>query len=371
MHILIATGTFPPDTSGPARYTKILSEELPKHGVNVSVVSFGAVKHLPRFIRHIVYTWKLFLATKKGTIMYAQDPISVGVPTLLVHFFTGAPYVLKIVGDYAWEQGMQRFGVTMLPDVFVSTRQKSFTVRVLQRLQLLVAKRARTIIVPSQYLKELVTMWGIPQNKIVVVYNAFDSSLPEQSKESLQQKYTIQSPSIISVGRFVPWKGFLRLLDAFVVLQKEFPKLVLRIVGEGPGKDSLLKKIQELGVNESVILTGPLSQVDVLEYLKASDVFVLNTGYEGLSHLLLEAMAVGTPIVTTSVGGNPELITNEVTGLLVPYNDVSALEKSIKSLLVDSVLAATIKKAAAEKVTYFNKQKMIKGVLNVFQNKDV
>lgn len=371
MHIVIATGTFPPDTSGPARYTKILSEELPKHGVNVSVVSFGLVRHLPRFVRHIVYTWKLLSAVTKDSLLYAQDPVSVGLPTLVVHFLTRSPYVVKIVGDYAWEQGMQRFGVSMLPDEFVATKQESFFVRALQYVQKLVAQKAKKIIVPSVYLKKIVGAWGIAQEKITVVHNAFDASLPAQSKEVLQEKLHIESQSLISVGRFVPWKGFLKLLAAFREVQKKFPKAMLRIVGEGPDRNMIAQKIQELGLNKSVVLTGALSQSAVLECIKASDVFVLNTGYEGLSHLLLEAMALGTPIVTTDVGGNTELIENGISGILVAYNDVVGLCEGMERILADHEFAVSLREHAQDTVKSFNKERMLAGILEILLHKNI
>jgi glycosyltransferase involved in cell wall biosynthesis len=74
---------------------------------------------------------------------------------------------------------------------------------------------------------------------------------------------------------------------------------------------------------------GSLTQDALGAVIKAADLFVLNTAHEGLSHQLIEVMDLGTPIVTTKVGGNPELITDGVHGLLVPYNDAEALEEAI------------------------------------------
>ena len=80
--------------------------------------------------------------------------------------------MVKIVGDYAWEQGQQRFGVSQMLDEFVRTKQTSLFVRILQKIQTRVARSSTRIIVPSEYLKNIVAAWGIPNEKIEVIYNA-------------------------------------------------------------------------------------------------------------------------------------------------------------------------------------------------------
>lgn len=355
MHIVLATGAL----GGPARYTKILAEELPKKSIEVSVVSFGSIRHLPKVVRHIVYVWKLLRSVRINSIIFAQDPVSVGLPACIVSFLTRRPYIVKIVGDYAWEQGVQRYGVTTLPDEFVSTQQKHVMVRALQFVEKFVARRAQKIIVPSTYLKNYVAKWGLSEERICIINNAFDSKLPHPTKSELQVKHAITSPSIISVGRFVPWKGFEMLIDTFLDLHKKFPGSTLRIVGEGPMRHVLEQKVEKLNLKNSVYILGQLAQDEVLEYIKASDLFVLNTGYEGLSHLILEAMAVGTPIVTTDVGGNGELITNEVSGVLIPYNNKIALTNAIIETLNDTQRRESYSSNAEKKIQVFNKDRMI------------
>ena len=106
--VLVTTGIFPPDIGGPATYSKLLLDELPKHGLDISVLSFGEVRHLPKIIRHISYFFKVLRRGKGVDIIYAQDPVSVGLPSVVASKILRKKFLLKVVGDYAWEQYMQK-----------------------------------------------------------------------------------------------------------------------------------------------------------------------------------------------------------------------------------------------------------------------
>ncbi|HOG37382.1 MAG TPA: glycosyltransferase family 4 protein [Candidatus Paceibacterota bacterium] len=362
--LLIATGLFPPDIGGPATYSKILSVELPKRGILVKVLSFGEVRHLPKLVRHLVYTWKVFRLAAKSEVIYAQDPVSVGLPVMVACALRCRPYFLKIVGDYAWEQGSQRFRVIDLLDVFSIRTNYAWPVRVLKKIQLSVACRAKKVIVPSEYLKKIVSNWGTPLEKIQVIYNAFEAPGILPGKVSLRQKLDFNGPVITSVGRLVPWKGFPLLIDLIPELTVQFSGLKLFIIGEGPEREKLEKQIIDKKLT-NVFLIGRLPQSELLKYVKASDVFALNTSYEGFSHQLLEVMWCETPIVTTAVGGNVELIENGKTGFLVGHGNHNDLKEAIEKILSDHDLADRLAEAAKTKVSEFGKDRMIEKLLNI------
>ncbi len=126
------------------------------------------------------------------------------------------------------------------------------------------------------------------------------------------------------------------------------------IIGDGPLHESLEATIKELGLQEQVRLVGRLGKDALGAAIKASDLFVLNTAYEGLSHQLLEVMDLGVPIVTTNVGGNPELITDGVSGVLVPPHDNEALEKAIISALRNENLRILMTQNARVRIQDFS-----------------
>lgn len=368
MRIVIATGIYPPQIGGPATYSKLLHDALPKYGIEVSVVNFGEVLKLPVFIRHIVYGVRLYRASRGASLIYALDPVSVGLPTALVALARRVPFVVKIVGDYAWEQGVQRFGVTDDIDTF-SKKQKGYGLAVsfLKFIERWVATRAQRIIVPSQYLRGVVSHWGVDKKKIDVIFNAFEGFPRKGNRQALRALLSFHGNLIVSAGRLVPWKGFDGLIDIMPGLLKKMPNTKLVIIGGGSLQKVLQKRIDNLGLSSQIILTGALEQ-DVLHgYIRAADVFALNTSYEGFSHLLLEVMALDIPIVTTDIGGNPELITNGKDGILVGYNKKRILAKAIITLLTDQSLRRKLIAAGRHRISVFNEDRMLSSTVDIFK----
>ncbi len=366
LRIAIATGIFPPQSGGPATYSKLLADRLPAFGHEIVIVNFGSVLHWPKGVRHVLYFAKLFTAALQADVIYAQDPVSVGLPAKWVARLLRKPFLLKIVGDYAWEQGCQRYGITDTLDAFafkntnVSTQASGvaypLAVRKLKQIQLGVALAADRIIVPSEYLKRIVTAWGVPAEKITVVYNGFDSS----AASTIPAKpLALGASTIVSVGRLVPWKGFDSLIEAVSALETSH----LYILGDGPDRAVLEKKAAEL--HAPVTFLGKVDHATVLHYLSSTKALVLNTAYEGFSHLLLEAMAVGVPIITTPIGGNVELIEDGKNGMFVPQGDVKAITAAIELVLKDPVRAKQLSEAGKVRVAQFTDERMLQDLLKV------
>jgi glycosyltransferase involved in cell wall biosynthesis len=345
MRLLIATPLYPPDSGGPATYTKLLHDHLSKKGDSMVLVKFGEVRHLPKIIRHITYFINVLRAGKKVDVILALDPVSTGLPALLAARFLGKAFVVKIVGDFAWEQGTQRFGVMETLDEFVKREKTPFAVACLRVVQTYVARSATRIIVPSDYLKGIVTRWSskISVEKISVIYNSIE--LPEDVQK--QGAKVAEYPTILSAGRLVPWKGMEGLIDAVEEIQKKHQEVKLVIVGDGPDKKLLDEKAaKQLG--HRAVFTGQLSHLETLNAMQTSTVYVQNSSYEGLSHQLIEALMLGKAIVATSVGGNPELIQDSENGLLVPFGDTEALIVAIEKILEDGELRARLGARAKE-----------------------
>jgi len=361
--ILIATGIFPPQVGGPATYSKLLLEELPKRGFDIHVESFGWVIQYPKIIRHYIYLMKLLRAGIHADVIYAQDPVSVGLPSYIASTILRKKFYLKIVGDYAWEQGSQRSGVVDLLDQFSTEYDKyPFLVRMLKKVEFFVASSADKIIVPSNYLKKIVMNWGIQGDKIQVIYNAFHAPDFKGSKEEMREKLSINFPMIVTAGRLVPWKGFDTLIALMPEIAKEIPGAKLYIIGDGPDKDYLAECVKKAQAKDHVVLTGKMKQNDLFEYIKASDLFVLNTSYEGLSHQLLEVLYLETPILCSDAGGNVEVVDSNKNGMLFTYNDKETIHKEIIRLLKDRSVADEYVKKGKEKLEFFGETRMLEEI---------
>ena len=147
-----------------------------------------------------------------------------------------------------------------------------------------------------------------------------------------------RSKEIVSVGRLTEQKNFDSLIEAFSKISNEFKDYKLIIYGEGEQRKHLEDKIVRLHMKEKILLPGVVD--DVKEKIYKSAVFVLPSLYEGMPNALMEAMALGLPVISTdcSCGGPRELIDNEVNGLLVKVNDVDDLTNAIKKILKDKDL---------------------------------
>ncbi|TRZ52597.1 glycosyltransferase family 1 protein [bacterium] len=372
MKLLIVTPLYPPEIGGPATYTRFLEKNLPKDQFEIEVVRFDSVKHLPYIIRHIAFFWKVFFRAKNADIVYALDPLGVGLPAGFAAKLLGKRFFLRIAGDRAWETAQQKFGITESLDTFSASRKYKLPIRLLKFGQTECSKMAEKIIVPSDYLKGIVGNWWInkeeidkikteqegldyikkfeTRNKIVVIYNAFESVEIPESKAELREKFGMAGTVLISAGRLVVWKGMDAVIRLMPKLKKEIPDAVLYIAGDGPEKEKLECLVKELSLQNEVMFLGNIPKDELLRRVKASDIFVLNTFYEGFAHQLLEAMSVGTPVISTNVGGNPELIEDKKEGFLVDYNEESAFI---------SAFHRTLEKGMSEQMTRNAKEKLL------------
>lgn len=366
MKILIATGLYFPDIGGPATYTKFLERHLPPHGIDFEVVAFTRVRNYPKIIRHLAYIFLLFKKGRGVDIVYALDTVSVGVPALIVSIALQKKLFLRVPGDYAWEQGQQRFGITETLDEYLVQKEKPFPVRVLAWLQSCVARHASRIVVPSDYMKGVVAAWGIVPEKIVRVYSAVHPIPVSETKESLRALFGYQSFTVITAARLVPWKGISALIDAVVAVHASGIAIALEIVGDGTLDAALRAQIAAQQASSFISMRGKLDKEELAKRVKAADVFVLNTSYEGLSHQLLEVMDIGTPIITTPVGGNVELITQGNEGMLVSFNDVQGMVGALRALQSGEADRARMVGRAREKAKLFREEAIIPEIITLF-----
>jgi colanic acid/amylovoran biosynthesis glycosyltransferase len=176
-------------------------------------------------------------------------------------------------------------------------------------------------------------------NRIHRIYNGLDLTLFERAD------FSPTPPLIVAVGRLIAKKGFVDLLRACRLLVEREKSFRCEIIGEGPLEQELREQIAQLDLQSCVELPGAKPQHEIREHLAAATAFVLPSvidpdgGMDNLPTVIMEAMAAGLPVVSTSIGGIPEMVIENETGFLVPPDDVAALAGAIERLLDDIGLA--------------------------------
>jgi glycosyltransferase involved in cell wall biosynthesis len=169
-----------------------------------------------------------------------------------------------------------------------------------------------------------------------------------------------------TVGRMTPVKNHKLLIEALFHVRQKVPEVSLAIIGEGELREQLGAYAADLGVSEYVSLVKETKKIDF--FYGALDVFCLSSNSEGMPLTLLEALASGVPIVSTDVGGIPEIIESGKTGMLVPKGSAKALAERIMELLLDPARAMALALNGREMVrTRFPAQKMIKATEQVYK----
>ncbi len=381
--IVIATGIFPPDIGGPASYGKVLAEKLSKE-FNVVLVTYSSAfqdstdKELPfrviriwkkhfRFFRHFLYFVRVYQASRDADVVYALNAISAGFPAFIAARMNKKKFFIKIVGDYAWEIAINKNKTFLLLDDFQKAPKHGW-IKFLNNIQTKVSMRADGVIVPSKYLAKVVQGWGVAQQKIHVIHNGVNISAVNLSKEEARKELSIPGTMILSIGRLVPWKGFRMLIKLMPKLLTITQIFRLVIVGSGPDYDRLQTMIKNLRLERKVFLVGKKSPKELAVYLAAAEMFVLNTGYEGFSHQILEAMSAGVPVVTTNVGGNREVIVQGENGFMLKYNDEFNLVEAIKTLWQDNELRQKLIAEGRKTAGYFNVETMYQETIKILQS---
>jgi glycosyltransferase involved in cell wall biosynthesis len=345
--LLIVTGIFPPDIGGPATYVPQIAMSLSERGHTVKVLTTSEPKHLSN--NNAKYPFSVFRMNRRTSIwyrslLYVQQILRHGqgvdviyangifLEAVLANLWLRKPLVIKVVGDEAWERATRRGWTHDGFEDFQFRRQPVF-VEVLKRLRSWAVKMADKVIVPSHYLAQWVTKWDVPLQRLAVIYNAV-TAIDEIGPAEVPLQTPIKA---VTVGRLVPWKH----IDGIIRAVEGFGNTGLVVIGDGPERSALEVLVKKLGMTERVYFAGERGKKETLSTMAASDLFVLNSTYEGLPHVVLEAMSLGLPVVATAAGGTPEILRNGHNGILVELKG-DKLDAVLKHLIEDKTLRMSL-----------------------------
>ena len=215
-----------------------------------------------------------------------------------------------------------------------------------QGFQKSINKAATVVAVSEKSAQALRTVCGVTQ-PIVVRSPLLPDPLAAGWRPRKQTPATGEPIRVSTVARLVVAKGLTYLLEAIVQVQATYPRSEFRVYGDGPLRQELLDYAGRLGLNgESIFVGAFTSRQELAEIMGQTDIFVMSSILEGQPLGVIEAMAFGCPIVTTSVGGIPEVIEDGVNGLLCQPGDPTCLARHICSMIEDPILRARLGSAA-------------------------
>ena len=201
------------------------------------------------------------------------------------------------------------------------------------------------VVAISQRIAEILVAGGVQEDKVRVIYSGVD---PDSFGSFSFPGWDGRTLTVGTVAVLAKRKGHRFLLEAAALIKQRGFKLRYQFAGDGPEKKELEKLVAQLGLEEEVSFPGFLP--DVAAFLANVDIFVLPSLYEGLGVAVLEAMAAGKPIVSSRVGGIPELIRHRESGLLVAAGSAESLADAISLLLSQESLAESMGRRAWQKV---------------------
>jgi glycosyltransferase involved in cell wall biosynthesis len=224
-------------------------------------------------------------------------------------------------------------------------RGRHVSIPILRR-RALVYRLANRVITTGEAIRAIVLAAGVPADRVVSVPAGVDTARfhPGVSGKTVRDELGLAGPCVGLVANIRGSKGHDDFLEAALVVRRHLPAARFLVVGDGVGFDDVRRRVHELGLSQHVVMTG--FRRDVPEVMAALDVLVLpSVRSEATSQVIPQALAVGTPVVATAVGGIPEIVKDGVTGRLVPPGEPATLAAAIVDVLGDAERAQAMVKA--------------------------
>jgi glycosyltransferase involved in cell wall biosynthesis len=346
MNILLLPGIWPPDVGGPATHGPDFARFLVARGHAVEVVTMGDAppterpclvevvpRRLPFPLRYSRLAARAAARARHADVIYASATYAAAAAASAA---SRTPLVAKLVSDPAYERAY-RYGV------FRGTLEDfqdvpGAGVAALRHARTVALARARTIVVPSEYLAQIARAFVPEPGRVLVV--------PNPAPDVAAGGVPAEPNTFVYAGRLTRQKA----LGVAIEAVGRIPGARLVVIGDGPERAGLERHAQEVGVNGRIAFCGAQPREQVLDALRGAWAAVLSSDWENLPHAAVEALAVGTPVVATSVGGVPEVVHDGVNGLLVPPGSPDAFAAAIGRLVDDSALRNRLAGAAAASV---------------------
>jgi glycosyltransferase involved in cell wall biosynthesis len=355
MKVLVVSGIWPPDVGGPASHAPDVARWLHERGHAVEVVTtasteptlepyrvWWASRATPKGLLHVRTAALIRARAARADVVYTTGMFGRSAAGSLA---ARRPCVVKLTADPAFERARRRGIVGGRVEEFQSGGGglQSRALRLARDVEL---ARAAHVFCPSAWLAELAVSWGVPAERVSVLPNPSPAPHELPARDELQRRLGVNGATLAFAGRLTAQKSLSVAVEA--VAQADGVELL--VAGEGPDREPLERLAGELGIGDRVRFLGPQPRERVLELFRAADAAILSSSWENFPHTVVEALTVGTPVLSTRAGGVAEVVEHERNGLLVEQGDAVALGAEIRRFFGDAELRERLRAAAAPSV---------------------
>jgi glycosyltransferase involved in cell wall biosynthesis len=346
--VLVVSGIWPPDVGGPASHAPEVAAWLRARGHEVEAVVTAAAapaaepypvgwvsRSLPPGVRHAAALRTIVARARRADVVYSTGMFG---RSSLGAYLARTPVVLKLTADPAFERARRRGLVAGEVGDFQGGGGGPLA-GALRRARDTAVGRAAHIVCPSAFMRDLVVSWGVPAERVDVLPNPAPHAADARA-------YDVGAhPVLAFAGRLTAQKD----LDVALAAMRALPGVRLLVAGDGPERARL-----ESEAGDNVEFLGPLPRAEVLGLLRAADAAILTSAWENFPHGVVEALAVGTPVIATRTGGVAEVVRDDVNGLLVEPGDTEAFTAAVRRYLEDDALAERLRAEAVPSVAQYD-----------------
>ena len=356
--MVVVSGIWPPDAGGPASHAPALAEFLLRMGHDVAVVTTAdtapAVQPYPvawaprgSRLRHPRAALLVRALARSADVVYATSMIRRAAAGARL---ARRPLVVKLVSDEVFERAARTGAFAGTLDEFQRLRGGLRT-RALRKSRDSALRGAQHVFCPSAYLRDVALGWGLDPERVSVLPNPAPDIPARPSREELRAELGITDGAVLAfAGRLGPQKALAVALEALATVDG----VSLLIAGDGPERVRLERRSAELGLGTRVRFLGAISRERVLRLFRAADASVLPSAWENFPHTVVEALAVGCPVIATAVGGVPEVVRDGENGLLVAPGDPGALAAAVSRFFGDRDLRERLAASAPASVSGYS-----------------
>jgi len=381
MRIAIFSDTFPPAVNGVSHAAYLMAKNLTDAGHEVAV--FAATKKLKNRPDIAANKFKVYRLPSLPALVYKGERLALPLGLCLYYLRKFKPDIIHT--HTLFGAGMEAVLAAKILKIPLVGTHHTFYDHYLKHVKLnfnwmkklswkMTAgyyNRCNLVFSPSKALAETLIDKGL-KCSIAILQNTIDTDLFKpadlEKKEKAKKRFGVQTRSVCYMGRLSYEKSVNQIIRAFALMRKQAPELNLMLIGDGPERKILEKLADDLGVRKQIIFTGMIFKNDLVEALRANEVFLSASKTENMPLSVLEVMATGLPIILVREKGLAQLVQENINGFFAKTDDPSDMADKTLKLLNDEELLKKLSQGSRQMAMEYSPQKVTGFLIEHYNN---